>query len=66
MGVFPEESFPSGKFFFSQPYEEDYPHVYYPDIMIVHNNYIKGHDTKLKRFQGYHLWDVENMTFPTC
>lgn len=66
MDVFPMESFPSGKYFFSHPYEENYARIFYPDIMIVHNNYIKGHDTKLNRFETYNLWDVKNMTFPTC
>lgn len=66
MDVFPNESFPSGREFFAHSYEEDYAHIYFPDIMIVHNNFVRGHDKKLRRFQDYHLWDVGNETFPTC
>lgn len=66
MDVFPSESFPAGREFFAHSYEEDYARINFPEIMIVHNNFLKGHDMKLGRFQEYHLWDVGNMTFPSC
>lgn len=62
----PSESFPSGKQFFENPYEENYAHIHYEDILVVHNNYIKGHGRKLERFEAYHLWDVAGHVFPTC
>ncbi|CAM9429766.1 unnamed protein product, partial [Hapterophycus canaliculatus] len=53
---FPAESFPSGKFFFDDPYEENYARIHYEKILIVHDNYIKGHERKRQRFEAYHLW----------
>lgn len=66
MEIFPEESFPSGKIFFNQSYEENYAHKHFEDILIVHNNYIKGHGKKRFRFIQYHLWDVDDVSFPSC
>lgn len=53
MEIFPEEYFPSGKFFLNRTYEENYVQTYYEDILIVHSNYIKGHDRKRSRFIDY-------------
>lgn len=66
LDYFPAESFPSGKYFFENPYEENYARIHYEDILIVHDNYIKGHDKKRRRFEEYHLWDVEDSEFPSC
>ncbi|CAM9141525.1 unnamed protein product [Scytosiphon promiscuus] len=63
---FPVESFPSGKFFFDYPYEENYARIHYEKILIVHDNYIKGHERKRQRFEAYHLWDVGDNEFPSC
>lgn len=64
--VIPENVFPSGKVFFDHPWEEQYVRKYFPDICIVHNNWISGHDSKVERFKEYHLWGVENVLFPAC
>eukprot|EP00903_Cladosiphon_okamuranus_P005636 g5602.t1 len=66
LDYFPEEWFPSGKHFFENPYEENYARIHYEHIMIVHDNYIKGHDSKRGRFEEYHLWDIGNNEFPLC
>lgn len=66
MEHFPKEAIPSGKFFFDREYEENYAHVFYEDIVVVHDNYIKGHDRKVGRFKEYHLWSVESVSFPEC
>lgn len=66
METFPEERFPAGKQYFAYDYEEDYAHVHFENIVIVHNNWIKGHDEKRERFEEYHLWDVADHTFPSC
>lgn len=66
LDYFPSESFPSGKFFFENPYEENYARIHYENIMIVHDNYLKGHDRKRTRFEEYHLWDVGDNDFPSC
>lgn len=66
LDYFPAESFPSGKFFFENPYEENYARIRYENILIVHDNYIKGHTNKRLRFEEYHLWDVGDNEFPSC
>lgn len=63
---FSADSFPSGKYFFENPYEENYAYVHYEDIMVVHNNYIHGHARKRSRFEQYHLWDIADYEFPSC
>lgn len=60
------EVMPAGKHFFDYAYEENYLQLYHNDAMIVHNNWIKGHQDKKRRFQDYHLWSVENTSFPEC
>ncbi len=63
---FPKERFPPGNIFFEHPYEEGYPQLDYEDIVIVHNNWIVGHDSKRERFQQHHLWNVGDNAFPSC
>eukprot|EP00752_Nemacystus_decipiens_P012355 g10952.t1 len=46
---FPPDSFPSGKQFFNHTFVDDYAHGYYPNITIVHNNWIIGHSDKKER-----------------
>ncbi|CAN0402284.1 unnamed protein product, partial [Ectocarpus sp. 13 AM-2016] len=35
-------------------------------LLIVHNNWIVGHDPKRKRFRMAGLWVVDDWEFPTC
>lgn len=63
---FSSESFPSGKQFFENPYEDNYARLHYEEILVVHNNFIKGHGRKHERFEAYHLWDVADHVFPSC
>ena len=43
--------FPSGKMYFEQ-----FNKSQHDNVVIVHNNYIIGHEAKLKRFVNYKLW----------
>lgn len=63
---FPEDRFPSGRAFFEYPFEEEYVRIHFENIMVVHNNWIRGHAAKRKRFERYHLWDVGDQVFPSC
>jgi len=63
---FPADRFPAGQKFFKHPSEEDYAHIHFENIVVVHNNWIKGHDKKRHRFQEYQLWDVGDRVFPCC
>lgn len=64
--VFPEKLFPAGEVFFYLPWEENYTQKYFPDIFIVHNNFMKGHDNKVARFKAYQFWGVDDISFPMC
>lgn len=66
LDIFPVDKFPAGKQFFDLPYEDNYVQLYHRDVIIVHNNWIKGHSAKLQRFKKYHLWGVEGVVFPEC
>ena len=44
--------FPSGDLYF----EEAGGKINHSEVVIVHNNFIIGHDKKLERFQQFHLW----------
>lgn len=66
MEYFPEDRFPSGKAFFGGGYVENYTQVNFPNIVVVHNNFIRGHAKKKLRFQIYRLWDVGAAVFPRC
>ena len=57
---------PARKHFFDHVYEENYVQLYHERTQIVHNNWIEGHKDKKRRFQRYHLWYVENTSFPKC
>lgn len=35
-------------------------------VVMVHNNWVIGHEAKYQRFVEYGLWLVGNTTFPTC
>jgi len=64
---FDTDIFPEGKKFFDHDYEENYINKYHPKAIIVHNNWIIGHENKKNRFIDYNLWNVdEKMSFPHC
>lgn len=60
------EVMPAGKDFFDHAYEDTYVQLYHEHTMIVHNNWIVGHENKKERFRLHHLWSVENISFPEC
>lgn len=66
LAQFPVDRFPAGKQFFNHTLKDDYAHFYYPDITVVHNNWIKGHNEKRDRFKLFNLWDVGETIFPSC
>lgn len=45
--------------------EENYDR-YHEKLLMVHNNWIIGHDAKRDRFRKSGLWEVEDWEFPTC
>lgn len=59
---FPEENFPAGKVFF----EERRELAFRENVVVVHNNWIVGHDKKKKRFQVNRLWDIGEYEVPLC
>lgn len=66
LAIIPHDVFPAGRDFFDHPYVHGYTRTYHPETLIVHNNWIKGHKDKLKRFKEYHLWGVNHVDFPQC
>lgn len=59
-----EAVMPAGQHFFDHACEENYAQLYHGNTMIVHNNWIKDHQDKKRRFQDYHLWSEEGTSFP--
>lgn len=66
LAIIPHDVFPAGRDLFDHPYVEDYTRTYHAETLIIHNNWIKGHEAKLARFREYHLWGVEEVPFPQC
>lgn len=66
LGIFPADKFPSGKEFFKHPHEEGNAPIHLGETLVVHNNWMVGHDRKRQRFKQYQLWDVGNSVFPSC
>lgn len=64
--ILPRHIFPTGLQFFDHDYEENYLEIYHSEALVAHNNWIKGHDDKLERFREYHLWGVDETSFPSC
>lgn len=60
------EVMPAGREFFDRPYEDNYVQLYHGGTLIVHNNWLRGHEAKRSRFQRYDLWGVEGISFPEC
>ena len=46
-------NFPNGKLFFNEKWRGDKK-----EIVVVHNNWIVGHDTKVERFKSCGMWSV--------
>ena len=44
-------TFPSGDIYFAAKGKNNHS-----EVVIVHNNFIVGHDKKLERFKQFHLW----------
>ena len=59
IGYLPRSLFPSGYLYFVSSKE---PRLDYPDVHVVHNNFVIGAQKKLERFQKYpqYLWQVDN------
>lgn len=55
MDVFPDESFPSGKFFKRLPKENN---PSFDKIFVLQYYWIRGHDNKIARFKHYHMWNI--------
>lgn len=66
VAILPPEVMPAGKHFFDHNYEKNYVQLYHEKTLIVHNNWLKGHDEKRSRFRRHHLWDVDETAFPVC
>ena len=64
VNVIPQEVFPAGKDVFRNAHSPDYTIL--KKTMIVHNNWIIGHESKKARFVKHHLWYVDAMPFPDC
>ena len=48
--------FPAGYQYFDETNYTGYPNAKYANAVVVHNNYIVGHDKKIERFQKFNLW----------
>lgn len=66
LDILPDEVMPPGFKFFNRTFMEENRHRYEGRLLIIHNNWIIGHDPKRQRFKDYNLWDVEDWEFPKC
>ncbi|CAN0074683.1 unnamed protein product [Pylaiella littoralis] len=66
LDVLPQEVMPIGRRIFSTAWSEEQHELYRENLLVVHNNFIKGHDNKRDRFRAGDLWEVDDMVFPTC
>ena len=57
---------PPGSEYFNDGYIEVDKPADRDKVLVVHNNWIIGHDPKRKRFQDNGLWEVGDWEFPTC
>lgn len=57
---------PPGFKIFDDVFMEENYERYMDRLLIVHNNWIIGHDPKRLRFQKSGLWGVDDWEFPTC
>lgn len=62
--ILSDRAMPAGKVFFHG--EELRNYTMPADAVIVHNNWITGHDEKKSRFERHDLWFVGDTSFPTC
>ncbi|XP_022084717.1 UDP-D-xylose:L-fucose alpha-1,3-D-xylosyltransferase 1-like [Acanthaster planci] len=59
--VLNSDRFPNGKLFFNETWRRDKR-----GIVVVHNNWIIGHDPKVERFRNNSMWLVDkNIKFPS-
>lgn len=56
----PQHVMPSGRDYFMDRKRFD------GQAKSIHNNWIKGHDSKTKRFMEHDMWFVYDILFPTC
>ncbi|XP_071789197.1 uncharacterized protein [Asterias amurensis] len=56
--VLDSNKFPNGKLFFDDEWRKDKK-----DFVVVHNNWIVGHDPKVERFQNCSMWLVDHKEF---
>jgi len=58
LGILPMEIFPNGQAYFDH-------HIGNGEKYLVHNNYISGVDSKIKRFKDHNMWNLDNEDFNT-
>ncbi|XP_033624314.1 UDP-D-xylose:L-fucose alpha-1,3-D-xylosyltransferase 1-like isoform X2 [Asterias rubens] len=56
--VLDSNKFPNGKLFFDDEWRKDKK-----DFVVVHNNWIVGHDPKVERFRNCSMWLVDHKEF---
>ncbi|CAM9904550.1 unnamed protein product [Scytosiphon promiscuus] len=64
--LLPDEVMPPGFKIFDDTFMKDNYQRYQGKLLMVHNNWIIGHDAKRSRFRKSGLWEVEDWEFPTC
>ena len=58
LGVLPMELFRNGQAYFDN-------HIGNGEKYLVHNNYISGVDSKIKRFKDHNMWNLDKEDFNT-
>ncbi|CAN0341537.1 unnamed protein product [Ectocarpus sp. 6 AP-2014] len=66
LSTLPEEAMLPGNRAFDEMYVKSNYALLQEKLLIVHNNWIMGHDPKRLRFQRAGLWEVGDWEFPTC
>ncbi|CAN0067699.1 unnamed protein product [Ectocarpus sp. 12 AP-2014] len=66
LSMLPEEVMLPGNRAFDEMYVKSNYALLQKKLLIVHNNWIVGHDPKRQRFQRAGLWEVDDWEFPTC
>ncbi|CAM9348477.1 unnamed protein product [Ectocarpus sp. 12 AP-2014] len=64
--LLPKEAMLPGNIGFDETYVKNNYALLQDKLLIVHNNWIVGHDPKRKRFRMAGLWEVGDWEFPTC
>lgn len=63
---FKRQVMPPGFKYFDRDFMKENEERYRDRIIIVHNNWVIGHDAKVIRFIDHRMWDVEHWDFPSC